>query len=266
MKRTSQLFTTLLLIIFGVTYADDTIPHQITWKTQQADAKQEIADHFLRARKILQSLVKDHPAVMQQFDSFSKSVQQIYVAGEGLVSSDVHRIIDATIFASAQHRKQTRKDTTQTPYVIHPIGVAESLVNLGHVRDPDVIIGALLHDTVEDTETTFEMLKSLFGSRVEGFVREVTDDKSLLQADRKRLQVEHASHKSAGAAQIKLADKLYNMTNVATNPPPDWDKARQDAYIEWGKQVTDHLPWVNAPLKNAIDTVVKNYQTKKTTQ
>lgn len=88
------------------------------------------------------------------------------------------------------------------------------------------------------------------------FVEEVTDDKSLDKAERKHLQIVHAPGKSAGAAQIKLADKLYNLSNLKKNPPPDWDQARIDVYFAWAKEVVDHLPHVNTPLKQTVDNVI----------
>ena len=96
----------------------------------------------------------------------------------------------ATDFAARKHKDQRRKDAEQTPYINHPIGVAQILSKEGSVTDVDVLIGALLHDTVEDTECTFEEIEELFGSRVRNIVAEVTDDKNLEKMERKRLQVE----------------------------------------------------------------------------
>lgn len=225
----------------------------------------EVDQHLDKARRVIQGMpqVKDSKAVMQQYGSFAQTLKSIYISGEGLIEKDVHRIIDAALFAAAQHRYQTRKDTLQTPYIVHPLAIATTLMDLGHVRDPDIIIAALLHDTVEDTDTSFEMIRDLFGTRVEGFVKELTDDKSLSKEERKRLQIENASHKSAGAAQVKLADKLYNMSDVAYNPPPDWDQDRRDNYIKWGQEVVSRLPWVNEELLQAVNEVIVNYWKKQ---
>ena len=100
------------------------------------------------------------------------------------------RLVAATDFAARKHKDQRRKDAEQTPYINHPIGVAQILSKEGSVTDVDVLIGALLHDTVEDTECTFEEIEELFGSRVRNIVAEVTDDKNLEKMERKRLQVE----------------------------------------------------------------------------
>ena len=100
------------------------------------------------------------------------------------------RLVAATDFAARKHKDQRRKDSDQTPYINHPIGVAQILSKEGSVTDVDVLIGALLHDTVEDTECTFEEIEKEFGSRVKSIVAEVTDDKNLEKMERKRLQVE----------------------------------------------------------------------------
>src|ERR1051326_1688623 len=101
-------------------------------------------------------------------------------------------IIKAVRFAATKHRSQRRKNAEASPYVNHVIQVAELLWEVGEVRDPALIIAALLHDTIEDTETTPNEIESLFGKGVLSVVLEVTDDKSLKDAQRKQLQVEHA--------------------------------------------------------------------------
>lgn len=222
--------------------------------------KENIQFEINRCRELVSDLAHRHVKVLIQYDHFTEALLQAYLAGEGLIHKDLYRIIEAIEFSAQKHQFQTRKDPDSTPYIIHPIGVANNLLTIGNVRDPDIIIGALLHDTVEDTNTTFEEIEEKFGSRVTGFVSEVTDNKLLPQQSRKQLQIEHAPHKSAGAAQIKLADKLYNLIDLAQSPPPGWEKARVNAYFTWGQAVVDNLPWVNKPLKKAIDEVIQRYR------
>lgn len=215
------------------------------------------------ARKKVQELVQGNAKVLHQFDAFAQTLKRAYVSGEGLIHKDVYRIIDAIEFAAYHHRFQKRKDPDNTPYIIHPIGVANYAMTIGKVRDPDIIIGCILHDTVEDTEVTDDQVNQRFGDRIAGFIREVTDNKSLPKQTRKLLQIEHAPEKSAGAAQIKLADKLYNLTDLLNVPPTDWEVERIDAYFQWAQAVVDRLPWVNAPLKKAVDGVIKSYWDSK---
>ncbi len=212
------------------------------------------------------SLVKDavrthsnsHSKVMLTCEKYLGFVQALVDKRE-ISETDTARILDAMVFSAEKHQYQKRKDPQGTPYIIHPIGVSYTLAHLGQVRDADVLIGALLHDTVEDTDTTFEEISARFGLKVEGYVREVTDDKSLSKEERKRLQIADAHHKSSGAALIKLSDKLYNLTDLSQNPPTDWPQKRIDEYFLWAQQVVDQLPPVNSQLKQAVDEVINSY-------
>src|SRR3954465_7940221 len=121
--------------------------------------------------------------------------------------NDLSKLLQAASFAAKKHRYQKRKGDDAEPYVNPPLEVANLLANVGKVTDFDVLIAAILHDTVEDTETTGEEIAALFGATVAGYVLEVTDDKSLAKEERKLKQIEHAPHLSNGAKQIKLADK-----------------------------------------------------------
>jgi hypothetical protein len=219
----------------------------------------EIEVRIASSRKFVQQLVNNNEHVLRQFDAFTHTLSHSYKSGEGFIVQDIYKIVDAISFAADKHRSQTRKDHAKTPYIIHPMGVANHLMHTGHVRDPDIIIAALLHDTVEDTATTFEEIEAKFGMRVAGFVKEVTDDKSLPPEERKRLQIAHAAEKSAGAAEIKLADKLYNLSNLVIAPPVEWEKARIDAYFTWAESVVNSLPWVNGPLKHAVGKCIQEY-------
>ncbi|HET7199035.1 MAG TPA: HD domain-containing protein [Burkholderiales bacterium] len=150
-------------------------------------------------------------------------------------------LLKALAFSAHKHRDQRRKDAEASPYINHPIALADVLVNEAGVSDVEVICAALLHDTVEDTATTHEELLDAFGTRVARIVAEVTDDKRLPKAERKRLQVEHAPHLSREAKLVKLADKLCNLRDVAERPPAGWDLARRREYFDWAKRVIDGL-------------------------
>ena len=162
-------------------------------------------------------------------------------------------LLKALAFAAHKHRDQRRKDAEASPYINHPIALADVLVNEGGVTDVEVICAALLHDTVEDTATTPEELLEAFGSRIARIVAEVTDDKRLPKAERKRLQVEHAPHISHEAKLVKLADKLCNLRDVAERPPAGWDLRRRREYFDWAKQVIDGLRGTQPRLEAAFD-------------
>jgi len=166
------------------------------------------------------------------------------------------RILAAASFAAEKHKNQKRKGSDAQPYINHPLEVASLLANVGKIDDADVIIAGILHDTVEDCGVSYEEIGELFGRRVAGYVREVTDDKSLPKAERKRLQVEHSPHLSHGAKQVKLADKISNIRDVTENPPADWSVERRREYVEWGEEVVAGLRGVNGKLERLFDDVV----------
>ena len=162
-------------------------------------------------------------------------------------------LFKALSFAAHKHRDQRRKDAEASPYINHPIALAEALTGEGGVTDVEVLAAALLHDTIEDTATTLEELRGHFGERIAGMVAEVTDDKDLPKADRKRLQIEHAAGISPGAKLVKLADKICNLRDVAERPPAKWDLERRREYFEWAKRVIDGLRGVHPGLEAAFD-------------
>jgi (p)ppGpp synthase/HD superfamily hydrolase len=108
--------------------------------------------------------------------------------------SDLKMLLKALAFAAHKHSDQRRKDVESSPYINHPISLASILCNEGHVTDTEVICAALLHDTVEDTDTTAEELEQEFSPAIRHIVMDVTDDKTLGKAERKQRQVDHAAH------------------------------------------------------------------------
>ena len=166
---------------------------------------------------------------------------------------DIPIIFKALEFAARKHRDQRRKDADATPYINHPIEVARVLVDSAGITDPEVICAALLHDTIEDTETTTEELKALFGDRITGIVMEVSDDKNLPKEERKRLQVEHAATASEAARLVKLADKICNLRDISNSPPAGWSLERKQAYFDWAREVIDQLRGVHARLEMLFD-------------
>lgn len=160
---------------------------------------------------------------------------------------------DAVVFAAEMHRGQLRKDTAKTPYIIHPISVAAVLASEGGVEDEALLMAAVLHDTVEDTGVKVVELERRFGTEVAELVAEVSDDKSLPKAERKRLQVEHAPHASAGARQLKIADKTCNLRDLVAHPPQDWPDERKLNYVRWASQVVAGCRGLNCKLEEAFD-------------
>lgn len=176
-----------------------------------------------------------------------------------LPREDFALVLKALAFAAEKHRDQRRKDAEASPYINHPIALADVLVNEGNVTETDVICAALLHDTLEDTATTSEELEKAFGARIRSIVEEVSDDKGLAKADRKRLQIEHAAAISREAQLVKLADKICNVRDLAERPPAGWSLDRKREYFDWTKAVVDRLRGVHLELESIFD---RAYATK----
>jgi guanosine-3',5'-bis(diphosphate) 3'-pyrophosphohydrolase len=174
----------------------------------------------------------------------------------GLSFTETRKVFAALAFAADRHRDQRRKDAGASPYINHPIALAEALVSIGGVTDPVVLCAAILHDVIEDTETTPQELLERFGRDITDVVMEVTDDKSLPKDVRKQLQIAHARTISQPARLVKLADKLCNLKDLAATPPADWPPQRLTAYADWAEQVVAGLRGSNAALEAAVDAAL----------
>ncbi len=172
------------------------------------------------------------------------------------------KFIQAASFAAKKHSRQKRKGADEEPYINHPLEVANLLANVGKIEDYDILIAAILHDTIEDTETTKEEITELFGREVCEMVLEVTDDKSLPKAERKQKQIEHAPHLSTGAKLIKLGDKSSNIRDVTENPPDFWSAERRLEYILWGEKVVAGVRGVNKNLEQYFDELIAQAKRK----
>ena len=134
----------------------------------------------------------------------------------------MNKLIQVLNFAAEKHKNQRRKDVEASPYINHPIALANVLANEGGIANGEILCAAVLHDTLEDTETTETELRDHFGDTITTIVLEVTDDKKLPKAQRKQLQIDHAPHISQGAKLVKLADKICNLRDMLSAPPKDW--------------------------------------------
>jgi (p)ppGpp synthase/HD superfamily hydrolase len=171
--------------------------------------------------------------------------------------ADLCCILQAARFAADKHRDQRRKGTAGEPYINHLLEVAELVAASLSQPDTNLVIAALLHDTIEDTATSRDELVSLFGTDAADLVAEVTDDKSLPKAERKRRQIRTAPMKSVRAQTIKLADKISNLRSIVYSPPADWDYQRKRDYFTWAKQVVDGFTAPNAVLKAEFEATLQ---------
>jgi GTP diphosphokinase / guanosine-3',5'-bis(diphosphate) 3'-diphosphatase len=174
--------------------------------------------------------------------------------------SDSALILKALEFAAARHRYQFRKGLDKVPYINHPIQVASLLANDAGETDPALLTAAILHDVIEDTVNSVEerdnlaiLIGEMFGEEILSLTMEVTDDKTLDKKERKKLQVENASHKSVNAKKLKIADKIMNLRDIAVNPPADWSIQRISDYFDWAENVVAGLRGVNSKLEELFD-------------
>ena len=175
------------------------------------------------------------------------------------MTENLHKVIPllfkALAFSAKKHTKQRRKDLDQSPYINHPIALANILSKRGIV-DGNVLCAAILHDTIEDTETTEKELVEEFGKKITSIVLEVTDDKNLEKSVRKQKQIEHAATISHEAKLVKLADKIANLTDILDSPPSDWSMERKNEYFQWAKAVVNNLRGTHSGLEKDFDSLV----------
>ena len=173
---------------------------------------------------------------------------------------DLGILIKCADFAACKHKDQRRKDADETPYINHPIGVANILTSEGKITDPIVIQAALLHDTVEDTDTTIEEIGDVFGDKIKQIVAEVTDDKALPKQTRKQVQIDTAHKKSPEAKLVKLADKLYNLRDLDSvdGTPAGWEEKRVREYFVWAFNVVKGLRGSNVVMEMELDKIFQN--------
>ena len=169
-------------------------------------------------------------------------------------------ILKAASFAAEKHKQQWRKDLDGSPYINHPLAVAAFLTEVGGVSDAHVICAALLHDTIEDTQTTVDELISQFGDAIARMVLEVSDDPAWPKAERKALQLAKTRTLSHEAHLIKLADKWCNVRDIMHTAPVCWNDAQQAEYVHWAAQVVDVARPANAAMALAFDALYAQFK------
>jgi len=178
------------------------------------------------------------------------------------LKDDLALLLKAIYFSAQKHRHQTRKDTAASPFINHPIEVANLLWTIGEICDTIAITAAILHDTIEDTDTTCEELRVNFGNEVLELVLEVSDDKNLPKRERKRKQIVHSPNLSKSAKLIKLADKISNVHDIAFAPPDHWSLQRRIEYLQWAEAVVAGLRGINGNLEKRFDETLVSARQK----
>ena len=178
------------------------------------------------------------------------------------MKNDLTLFLKALNFSAGKHRHQRRKDQKASPYINHPIEVAHILWTVGDVCDMPTIVAAILHDTLEDTDTTADEIRINFGDDVLGLVLEVSDDKSLPKQERKQKQISHSPHLSDRAKLLKLADKICNVRDIAFSPPDSWPLTRRMEYLQWAEAVIDGLRGASEQLETYFDETLAEARKK----
>ena len=174
--------------------------------------------------------------------------------------NDTVLITRALHFAAERHSNHRRKGQAQEPYVNHLAEVSELVADATEGKDVNLIAAALLHDTIEDTETSSDELVATFNNDIAQLLADVTDDKSLPKQDRKYLQVVNSRAQNMRVKLLKLADKTSNLRSLANSPPENWNTEQKQAYIDWAIKVAAGLKGVNPWLEGRFDEALRRAQ------
>lgn len=152
------------------------------------------------------------------------------------------RIWRAREFATVAHQSQTRKYSGR-PYIEHPLAVARMVGRFDH--DEDMIIAALLHDTVEDTLVTLNEIECVFGAGVAALVSDLTDVSCPTDGNRKtRKQIDllHTAAAQPRAKTVKLIDLVHNSVSIVRH-----DRAFASVFLDEMTKMLDVLQDASDP-------------------
>ena len=149
-------------------------------------------------------------------------------------------VLKAADAAARWHVHHRRKGPAEEPYINHLLEVAMLVADATGGSDTNLVIAALLHDAIEDSEVPRELISRTFGEDVASIVEEVTDDKSLPKAARKRKQID-AARKSPRAKMLKLADKPSNLRSLGASRLPIGQSSAElntwNVLVRWPKDL-----------------------------
>jgi GTP diphosphokinase / guanosine-3',5'-bis(diphosphate) 3'-diphosphatase len=167
-------------------------------------------------------------------------------------------VIAALRFAAFKHRYQQRQsgDDQPIPYLNHPIEVMGILSEAG-ITDPNILSAALLHDTLEDTETTIDELTDAFGPIITGLVIEATDDQAPPRAERYAAQIAKVPSYSHDAKLIKIADRIANIRDSLV-PPKTWSRERQLGHFAQSQTIVNLMRGTHAVLESMYDAAYQD--------
>ena len=156
---------------------------------------------------------------METFDEHYAAM--VAALNKHMPGADMALIDRAVEYADVKHQRQKRKDGS--PYIIHPLAVAEIVTEMG--LDIDAVLGALLHDCIEDTDASHDEIEKLFGTTVAELVEGVTKLTRANFETSEQAQMENlrkmfmAMSKDIRVVLIKIADRLHNMRTMQYQTP-----------------------------------------------
>ena len=163
--------------------------------------------------------------------------------------------------AARAHAKQRRKGTDDIPYVNHVCAVAALVAEAIGDDDPETVVAAVLHDVVEDSDTTEEEIAAQFGGRVASLVAGLTDAPDwteLSMPERKVKQAEKMSKAAREVRIIKIADQTSNVSD-RSNTVHCWSRERNLAYLTGTQRVVDACRGVAPSLEALFDEAAGKY-------
>ena len=165
-------------------------------------------------------------------------------------------LLKAIELAASKHRNQRRMDVDASPYINHPLAVASLLAVDCGVHDIDILCAAVLHDTLENTQTTDAEIAGLLNSSVADLVLEVTNDNRLPWAERRQAQIDKSLQLSHGARLIKLANICCVLSELLMRPPADWPLQRKRDYFDWAECVVARLDGTDRRLQTRAESLL----------
>ena len=159
-------------------------------------------------------------------------------------------IEEAVAFARRAHAGAVRKGTN-IPYITHPMETAVIISLM--TEDEDLVVAALLHDVIEDTDVTPEELEERFGRRVTELVLEETEDKSGSWFERQSATVEHLKHATLENKMLTLADKLSNLRSTAR----DYMMVGEDIWQRFNEKDKSKHKWYYGSIMRELEELLE---------
>ncbi|MBN2441403.1 MAG: bifunctional (p)ppGpp synthetase/guanosine-3',5'-bis(diphosphate) 3'-pyrophosphohydrolase [Spirochaetales bacterium] len=166
-------------------------------------------------------------------------------------------VFKALHLAAIQHSRQKRK-ADDSPYINHITEILHLLTAIGSIDDPEILAAAALHDVLEDTDLSSEIIQKQFGNKILSIVLELTDDKTKTLEERRNYIIDTIAGKSKEAQKIKIADFISNVRTL----PPDWSKEKIQGYIDWIDMAARQCKDINLPLEEMLRTLLKEQRKK----